>query len=165
MQEMYMEKNDNRLTKWEESSVKRELDVFVIDEDEKKLTKFDQEIAGYVDVKIDEKTGRTSAKYNWFKIVGAIEKEVILCAKTCNQLSVFHPIKNIKEGIEARKKTKILEKFYLENIQSGVYQAELIKACEKYEDDPDKMDNQIRTYIKMLKKDLEKKIDNAEKKR
>lgn len=160
-----MEKSDNKLTKWEESSVNRELDALIIDENEKRLTKFDQEIASYVVVNIDEKTGRASAQCDWFKIVGAIKNEVIFCVKTRTRPSVFHPIKNIKAGIEAKKKTIIWNEFYLEFIQSGQYQAELIKACEKYEDDPDKMNNQIVTYLKGLRIELKKRLDNVEKKR
>jgi len=165
VREMYMEKSDSKLTKWEESSVNRELNLIIIDENEKRLTKFDQEIASYVVVNIDEKTGRASAQCDWFKIVGAIKNEVILCTVTRTRPSVFHPIKNIKAGIEAGKKTKIWEEFYREYIQSGLYQAELIKACEKYEDDPDKMNNQIVAYLKLLSKNLKKKMEDVEKKR
>ncbi len=123
---------------------------------EYELDEFDKKILSSVAVDIDADTGEVHTKYQWLKIGKIIMEEAAKSART-HSIPSINPIKSIREGKATRRRTKALREFYREYIQSGEYQKELVKACQK-KDDPDKVCEAIIDYLKMLRSDLERRM-------
>ena len=159
MQDKDVESSSSDMKIWEDHPIESYINNSMMTTHEYRFDEFDKKVLNSVASKINRDTGEIRYVFNWLKIGTAIMEEAVISVKT-KSIPGINPIESIRKGKIARRKTKVLKEFYIENIQSGKYQMELVKAC-KGRDDPDKVNEAIVDYLRMLMGDLERRLDNC----
>lgn len=155
MQGIYTENDNGDIMTWEKNPVRGCINNSMMTVDRHELTELDKKVLRSIAVDIDKDTGEVHTTVQWWQIAKIIVEETVRYAEL-KKMPHINPIKNIKAGREARRRTKVLKEFYLEHIQSGKYQAELAEICAKM--DPEKAYDTIINYLKLLKSDLERRM-------
>lgn len=155
MQEIYTGNSDGNIIAWENNPVRNYINNSMMSVERHELTEFDKKILRFIAVDIDKDTGKVHTTFQWSEIAKAIVEETAIYTKA-KKVPHINPIKNIKAGRAARRRTKALKEFYLEHIQSGKYRAELEEACKNA--DSEKVYDTIVSYLKLLKSDLERRM-------
>lgn len=123
------------------------------------VMELDRQISNFVTFEMDRDTGKLRTTCDWIGIGKWLTSEMKQ-AYDSKKISFGHPIRDIRLGIKARKRTEVDRQFYLKYIKSGKYQAEIVEICRGTNDRTEIITG-ISYYLKMLKNELEEGRDKC----